>query len=559
MSSSMEDNAMRNLRAVRELNEIVHDIYVILADENWIDSGCQATSDQLQAIDDELSDVASVRDGGVAKALDYRSNPALASSIISLLFQCPDNGIAAVCQKHLLTPLRQSIPNLDFFLRQMCGEGAGKAEVAPTMSTHQYMISSGHRRAPCDSIEALGRLSPSLLFPSLKPVLLEGDDGEKVSREKVYRDIFVSTGEVCNYYRLLSTFPALLLQHHQTMQQLLFGEGPLTTPERLLLAIMASAQHDCQYLYRRFCALYFALGSEHAPRPWLHGEIPEKFRAIMSLNALAAHRPWALSGDDITRLTREHGWQVSQILQAICIFATVHSLSGFVEVTMVTSDPNTTILPEEVSSTPSMALLAEPTVQPGSDLPAYPRASVGKVFVAPDGTKYIKRINKSSTRNGGVNIAEYNWDDHGYTLMERYYDGIAPLISGETQLCESLCESAFGASISSSVIAKAGAATPATWWWMVRLYVLNLYGVIFDEYSGESVNDVVSLEVKRYVHRITCVPEEATIADVVWIQCRDVCDEHKLLIGLVVMEARRMAELILACNAVQSHLVSDDR
>lgn len=72
----------------------------------------------------------------------------------------------------------------------------------------------------------------------------------------------------------------------------------------------------------------------NGPSKWLHGltACPSKLAAFAAVNALLCHRPWLLTKEHITALLApgKDSWSITELVQAIVIAVTFHSLSSFV-------------------------------------------------------------------------------------------------------------------------------------------------------------------------------------------------------------------------------------
>lgn len=437
-------------------------------------------------------------------------------SLVNLAVQCPDPQIRLLFQKYLLPPLREGSDVLDHLL-QLGPSSRWDEKNAATPIQQLILTPSGDDGSGVELCH-----SASILYITRSPI------------PSSLRSLFVNLGELSNYYRIVAEIhPDLLSAHHDTMQFLLFGMGTLSPPERFLAAMIGAAQHDNLYLFRRFATMYFALGNQD-PAPFT--SLPPRLSSLRTFAGLAAHRPWLVTADVVRKLIREEGWEISEFMHAAAILSTVHCMSGFVSASGLRLDASSAIVPE--GSAPYKAEDSK-------------RFAISQFS---DGTRYAQRIVKSASHgSGSVNIANYNWNDHGSILMERYYDGAAPLISCETEFCESLCDT-IGESIDVRIVGKKESLTAAAWWWTLRLYVMNVYGVIYDEFNNDDVNTILSLEAKRFIHRVVCTPEDTVPSDVFWAGSTSLTDSHRLLIAFMAAEARRMAELILICHAVHNFL-----
>lgn len=172
----------------------------------------------------------------------------------------------------------------------------------------------------------------------------EEDDETTMGRpsDQYIRDLmvknFLDSGRLSNTFRLLAFFPTYFekfdLAYHQVVRS---SVGPLERTWRSYLGIMAAAEHKCQYLVS-LQKLYFL---QHGGDPlWLKGvnHVPEKLRNISTLLMILARQPWSLNENHIHELLHNNkggnsvtdSWTKSELIQAIVVIATFHSLSSFV-------------------------------------------------------------------------------------------------------------------------------------------------------------------------------------------------------------------------------------
>ncbi|RUS19053.1 PA26 p53-induced protein-domain-containing protein [Jimgerdemannia flammicorona] len=148
---------------------------------------------------------------------------------------------------------------------------------------------------------------------------------------------YVETGRLSNLLRVKAFFPTYVEKHHVSMNALMRGQsGPLHRSWRNYIAIMAASQHNCQYLV----SLRKSYFLQHSGDPsWLKGlaYAPTKLQNLATLASMLAWQPWRIKPDHIAHLVKigngsapEDRWTISELVQAIVIMATYHSLSSFV-------------------------------------------------------------------------------------------------------------------------------------------------------------------------------------------------------------------------------------
>lgn len=63
----------------------------------------------------------------------------------------------------------------------------------------------------------------------------------------LYRRLADPQGRVANILKCQSLSPVTLEAHYAFYRALMFGPGPLTRPQRELIAVAVSATNDCHY------------------------------------------------------------------------------------------------------------------------------------------------------------------------------------------------------------------------------------------------------------------------------------------------------------------------
>jgi len=64
---------------------------------------------------------------------------------------------------------------------------------------------------------------------------------------ELYRRLADPQGRVANILKVQSLSPATMEAHYALYRALMFGPGPLTRPQRELIAVAVSATNDCHY------------------------------------------------------------------------------------------------------------------------------------------------------------------------------------------------------------------------------------------------------------------------------------------------------------------------
>ncbi|KAG2182629.1 hypothetical protein INT44_005608 [Umbelopsis vinacea] len=164
-----------------------------------------------------------------------------------------------------------------------------------------------------------------------------GQPSDQYIRDLMVKN-YLDSGRLSNTFRLLAFFPTFFekfdLAYHQIMRS---SVGPLERTWRSYLGLLAAAEHKCQYLVSLQKLYFLQYGGDPS---WLKGidYVPLKLRNISTLLVLLARQPWALTENHIHDLLhcRNGGnpvtdsWTKGELIQAIVVIATFHSLSSFV-------------------------------------------------------------------------------------------------------------------------------------------------------------------------------------------------------------------------------------
>jgi hypothetical protein len=177
---------------------------------------------------------------------------------------------------------------------------------------------------------------------------------------RVMESGFISNGRFSNVFRLMIYFPSFLERFFATFNRTMRLPGPLPRHWRNYIAIMGACQHKCQYLVSLQRQEFLQNGGD--PN-WLQGlqMAPQKLQALAQLNTLLAHQPWRVTKEHISTLIRGPGggdsnWSKSELVQAVVVLTTFHSLASFVlgcgvtpEIDMIggSVDDESAVIPDE--------------------------------------------------------------------------------------------------------------------------------------------------------------------------------------------------------------------
>nr|CCC94376.1 conserved hypothetical protein [Trypanosoma congolense IL3000] len=343
-------------------------------------------------------------------------------------------------------------------------------------------------------------------FISLRSVCAERDN-------LLYR-VFTETGEVPQYYYILSICPSILSAHDRAFRYIFFGGGPLSVCERLMVAFMTACRQRCEYLVCRFGALLVRVSNEErsvseSASIWLLRGPPPRLQALQRFIAIATHVPWQISDSEI-RTAMSAGWSIPGLMQVSAIVAETLSLSSFVMGLFVPND-----LWAFVSLPPALAAMLSPCAPLGGD--HRHNGSINfALFTGLDNIVSENRIKGSFVGGSTLRSGNFNWHEHGGTLMEQYYPGAAALMNDEFDAFATLIRRL---NHSDCVGLMSPEYPPSYAFQSLLLYVQNIIGFMSDNYHYNDINKVLRRPAKLIAHTCTMRPETMSRAQLrLWAQ-----------------------------------------
>jgi hypothetical protein len=381
------------------------------------------------------------------------------------------------------------------------------------------------------------------------------------TRNTILGDIFLEMGEVCHYYRVLSGFPTILAAHHRVMQFMMLScEGPLPIEERFMLAVMAASRHRCEYLVRRFAAGLLAISDDVTRADdFLRKGPSAKLKKLQPLIAVFAHVPWTVSSLHIEDLVNSGEWSIPELMQAMCIVCTVLPLCGLTMGLGIPTEVSTSaVLPLDVFPQRPSATLPVSERKAGStdDLAAVGSADEVLGCVQNAGIHYLQycgvdkvvtipRISRANNQQSNPSISEntFGWESGAAYYLEKYYAQFAELLSNEfTELNNVILQQPVaiddaGAIAMNTMVRKQLPGTVVNnsnghqhhhdaagiccggrddsdfVWRALRLYILNLIGVIAEDFPYERINEVLTRGAKTFAQKSFGYPDRLCLAD----------------------------------------------
>lgn len=422
----------------------------------------------------------------------------------------------------------------------------------------------------------LGPMQPSAFVSELEMVSVDTSDREA---QELLQGLFLTTGRISNVARVMLWHSSFARVYYSTYTTLLKGEGPLPLTWRSYIAMLAAARHGCSYLVRQQEEEFLLSGG---PRSWLRGAefAPVKIQNLLHFNALLAHQPWRLRRNHIEALVRgTDSWSMSELVHAITIMCTFHSLCGLVCGLGVVPEGSQTPLSQD--SMPSPPVSGSGEAEDENTL-FFERLQLAQAKVPDDPTERSKVFEHAEQQQGeiesgietsGATVAMrqyvgdqyelmyrdfdvrsreykvlrgqvYSWQDHVYSLMSQFYPGIPSLLQEEFTQVRTLTYNQFNTEENVDTQRLRNA---------IWHYVQRLYGIMYDDFSYGEVNLFLNIELKKYIKKVACFPESITYEDFYNTGYR-LLPSEKCHVALITIEARKQVELMYGLHVINKIL-----
>jgi sestrin len=171
---------------------------------------------------------------------------------------------------------------------------------------------------------------------------------------------------------VLSSQGEFLGLHRRTFESVMKGDGPLPRPHRHYIAMLGAAAYNCEYLVRHEAERFILTGGD--PQ-WLTEPatfVPKKMKCLSTLNAVMAHRPWALDSAHIEQAITNGRMSVAELVHSLIILATYHALPSLVFGAGIRIEDDLTLSNESCSCTTSVGdpfIESEPVWDETASLP----------------------------------------------------------------------------------------------------------------------------------------------------------------------------------------------
>ncbi|MBN3306759.1 SESN3 protein, partial [Amia calva] len=368
----------------------------------------------------------------------------------------------------------------------------------------------------------------------------------------------------------------------------------------------AAARHQCSFLVNLHVQEFFQIGGCREWLKGL-AYIPQKLRNLNEINKILAHRPWLITKEHIQNLvkTGENSWSLAELVHAVVLLAHFHALASFVFGSGINPevDSNTTDNFQQTSvnnicvcdltndnnlEDNTLSSTSPGTMDSVSELEAlmermkrlqeereeeeasqeematrFEKEKKESLLVGSGAfedevvpTSKVSRFMEDPTfgyqdfaRHGEDNLPtfraqDYTWEDHGFSLINRLYSDIGPMLDEKFRTVYNLTyyNMASHEDVDTTMLRRA-----------LFNYVHCMYGIRYDDYDYGEVNQLLERSLKVYIKTVTCYPERTTrrMYDSYWRQFRH---SEKVHVNLLLMEARMQAELLYALRAITRYM-----
>ncbi|XP_037531705.1 sestrin-3 [Nematolebias whitei] len=404
----------------------------------------------------------------------------------------------------------------------------------------------------------------------------------------------VSRGSVDAVSQQMASHPQYLESFLRTQHYILHMDGPLPLPYRHYIAIMAAAQHHCNYLVYLHSAQFLRVGGD--PQ-WLQGleAAPLRLRLLDHINKVLAHQPWLTTCSHIQTLLKagEQCWSLAELVQAVVILAHCHSLCSFVfgcntdsnfvplakspngtPLTFCpfdaangnTSVPQSTAAPSEhiarrrsLDSSCDMVCLKEKIQKSQEEqerrderflqtqtLQQTDMEEEEEMMCFADPSRFVTDADfcyqefarRDEDRFQVLRVQDYSWEDHGFSLVNRLYSDIGHLLDDRFRNVATL------PSMHSPDLKRA-----------IWNYIHCVLGIRYDDYDYGEVNQLLARDLKLYIKAVACYPDatKSLVCPLSWTLLKA---SERIHVNLLIVEARLQAELLYALRAITQYMIA---
>jgi len=299
----------------------------------------------------------------------------------------------------------------------------------------------------------------------------------------------------------------------------------------------------------------------------------KKLRNLNEINKILAHTPWLLKKCHIEKLTKgKDNWSIGELCQAVVLLAHFHCLCSFVFACEIldSADDCTDTGNSLISDDDTFEEVAQETVeelmekmsllqkkekessceeQKNANPFDLPPCTDAQNDCDMDNYEEISSSNNNCSSSEDNNKSEFliqdcTWDDHAYSLLNRYYNEVGTILDEKFKVAYDLTYYTMGhkENVDTTIFRRA-----------VWNYIHRIYGIIHDDYNYSEMEDLLEYGFRSYAETVCFCPEKIT---------KDAHDEimrafrhsEKVHVNLMLFEARMQAELLYALSAIMHHM-----
>eukprot|EP01118_Nematostelium_gracile_P016186 TRINITY_DN6646_c0_g1_i1.p1 TRINITY_DN6646_c0_g1~~TRINITY_DN6646_c0_g1_i1.p1 ORF type:complete len:325 (+),score=81.75 TRINITY_DN6646_c0_g1_i1:481-1455(+) len=309
---------------------------------------------------------------------------------------------------------------------------------------------------------------------------------------------------------------------------------------------------------------------------------------LMDLIVILCHQPWLITKNHVASLTKgADSWSMGELVEAILIIATFHSLSGVVfgcginpelenqDETELSHQPNEeeeTVKIDLQSYADNTAKLAELLksgfqVKETEEQQVHVFASAETIphhlekkdndklskteahrycrYLGEFNLEYVDFDCRSKTYSI-FKIQDYCWKEDGFELVRRFLPGAATLLDEEFDYIYLMTDNMFNQSTNVDTLPF----RIAIW-----QYIQRVKGMFHDDYNYQQVNMFLNRSTKSFLKKIVCFPETISKSDysIFGLALRP---DEKVHASLLAIESSKQSILLYGVQAIMQHITS---
>eukprot|EP00800_Vazella_pourtalesii_P018600 TRINITY_DN6050_c0_g1_i1.p1 TRINITY_DN6050_c0_g1~~TRINITY_DN6050_c0_g1_i1.p1 ORF type:complete len:527 (+),score=81.35 TRINITY_DN6050_c0_g1_i1:133-1713(+) len=405
---------------------------------------------------------------------------------------------------------------------------------------------------------------------------------DKVDPYDCFLEAFSMESRVSNLVYILGYHPKFLSIFLQAHKQIMYGKSVLDQHWRHYIAIMAAASQGCLYLVTLEEMNFLEC---KGPVHWLDGvdKVPKKLQKLQEVNMLLVSAPWNLDKKHIHQLAdddvAENRWSFQEIVHAFLILSRYHSLSQLALGCGIKIESDHPLSKESVITSKSVCISRTSSGKDGaeklvanlltidSEINCH-ETDVEKEFIdlaTRDPIKpppklllphpYLARYlseeflqREEFKPDQGIDdevicrASEYNWLDHGYTLLQLMcQDSTEKIVDAEFKIGDTLTYGKVGdVDCDNTQEIRLG----------LKRYTQCLLGHFYESYKYKNITELLK-DFRLPIKLITYYPFLFSKADFERLNPFEYTE--KIHINIILMEGRQKAELLYALRAYREY------